>query len=96
MKKTKAQPSPAAPTRGKGRPAKAPEDRALTKTYSISPAQWAEVEEWIPEGERSRIIQEALRRAVVRRKKEAAITPEQEAEGYARSAEFTVWEGETP
>jgi metal-responsive CopG/Arc/MetJ family transcriptional regulator len=53
-----------------GRPPKRPEDRFVTRTYSVPPDLWAEVEQFIPVRERSPFIQACLRREVARRKRE--------------------------
>jgi hypothetical protein len=52
-----------------GRPKKAPEERALVKTFSCPPDLWAEVEQYVPARERSAVIQKALKNAVARRKR---------------------------
>jgi hypothetical protein len=55
-----------------GRPPKPPGEKALVKTYACPPDLWEDVKTYIPTGERSEIIQECLRRAVQRRKRELA------------------------
>jgi hypothetical protein len=73
----------------RGRPAKGPEEKYLQRSFKCPPDLWAEVEAWVPSGERSALIQEALRREVRKRRKWGS--PAQRdalaVEGYRRMAE---------
>src|SRR6187549_3182493 len=78
----------ARPKKKMGRPSKPPEERSLTRTFKVPPDLWREVETYVPRGERSAAIQEALRRTVARYKRrrqdEAAALDEQ---GYRECSE---------
>jgi hypothetical protein len=56
--------------RGRGRPPKAEQERFVKKSFRFPPDLWADVEQFIPAGERSSIIQDCLRRTVARRRRE--------------------------
>lgn len=45
------------------------EERFVMKSFRFPPELWAQVEAYIPRGERSAIIQDCLERAVKRRKR---------------------------
>jgi hypothetical protein len=52
----------------------------LVKTFSIPPDLWRDVEAFIPQGDRSPLIQECLKRAVRRRKQAQEATDQQASE----------------
>jgi hypothetical protein len=58
---------------GKRGPKAKPEgERYVTKSFKFPPELWAEVEEHIPKGQRSRLVQECLQRAAARARKKPA------------------------
>lgn len=68
-KSSKAKASSEGETRKPGRPRLPPGEVRGVHAFRIKPAVWAEVLEWIPEGERSDVVSRALKREVVKRQK---------------------------
>src|SRR5437016_3441966 len=66
--------------RPRGRPALPSEDQRKTHALRISPQVWAEVEALVPKGKRSVFIDEALKRELARRRRQAAAAGPQAAE----------------
>ena len=63
-----------------GRPPKPAEERCVRKSFSCPPALWEQVETWIPDRERSAVIQAAFTRAIARAKRQGVGEEEQGAE----------------
>jgi len=58
---------------GKRGPKPLPDDeRSVKMSFTFPPELWKDVEEYTQPGERSRLVQECLRRTVQRRKRERA------------------------
>lgn len=68
--------------RGTGKP---PDEKYVTRSMKWSPELWAEVEEQIPERERSAFIRQAVKEALFRR------AAERLREYYATDPEVAEW-----
>jgi hypothetical protein len=55
-----------------GRPRKPDKERPRMMAFRIPPEVYAEARQWIPEGERTAVVVACLKRAIARKKQEAA------------------------
>ncbi len=53
-----------------GRPPKPAGEKSVRKSFTCPPALWEQVETWIPDRERSAVIQAAFTRAIARAKRQ--------------------------